>query len=452
MTFFKSLNKEQWTALGVSALSALMLLFGLSGGGSAGVGTLKSGADEPYNAQRPRYVELPSEKFEGYWGHNPFRIESAVKLPIPLIKVPEPREEEMPAPAFRPGPAWESYNALAAPLKYPTLSPGAPVIAEANLPAAADVADLCKIQEPEVAVKPDRRAERERVYALVKVKNGGQIEATRVEIAGDRWIGKRRTGGMLNLPVADVAEVLQNRTNEEQARFDSEHIHPGAREAEERLKLAQRSLDLGMIPEAREELKKAVEVRKDYLEAILALGQLAVDASDFETAIATYRAGLDAGAPAGELWYEIGQCLRTLSFQEGALVAFEKSVEAQPRLHRSRIALSRALAEAGQGQAAVDAATDFFTKLGNAPDTTAVQKAEASLARGLAYIRVGQLEKARADFADCLKALPDSDEALHGNGVAHAIEGQLPQAGPEFVKAIRANQYLSEAWRNPAAL
>src|SRR4029077_19981797 len=115
----------------------------------------------------------------------------------------------------------------------------------------------------------------------------------------------------------------------------------GAKEAEQHFALAQRALDLGMIPEAKDELKKAIEVRKDYLEAILQLGQMAVDASDFETAVGTYRAGIEAGGPAGELWYEIGRCSRLLGFAEGALVAFEKAVEAQPRLHRARIALAR---------------------------------------------------------------------------------------------------------------
>jgi tetratricopeptide (TPR) repeat protein len=452
MNFFKGLNKEQWTALGVTALSALMLLFGFSGGGTAGAGTLKSGAEEPYNGQKPRYVELPDERFERYWGKNPFRIESAVKLPIPPIKAPEPREEEMLAPVFRPHPAWENYNALASPVKYPTLQSGAPLIAEANLPAAAEVAELCKLQEPEVPVKPDRRAEREREIAVLKLRNGSPVEALKVEQAGPYYVGKRKNGNLLRIPIADVAEVLQNRTNEEQYKFDSEHLQPGGKEAEERFKLAQRCQDLGMIPEAKEELKKVLELRKDYLEAILLLGQIAVDSSDFETAIAAYRAGIDAGAPAGDLWYEIGRCLKMISFNEGALVAFEKAVEAQPRLHRARIALARALVDAGQGQAGVEAATDFFTKLGSAPDTTPAQRAEASLARGLAYIRVGQLEKARADFADCLKVDTANAEALNGNGAALALLGEFPQAGPEFVKAIRANQYLTEAWTNLAAL
>jgi tetratricopeptide (TPR) repeat protein len=452
MNFFKGLNKEQWTALGAAALSALMLLFGF-GGGASGASAPKGGSEEPYNAQKPRTAELPDEKFERYWGRNPFRIESAVKLPVPPLKAPEPREEEMLAPLIRPHPAWEAYNALASAVKYPTLVSGQPIVAEANLPAASEVAELCKLQEPEVVTKADRRAERERQFAEIKLRAGSTIKALKAEKIGDLIVGKRENGTTLRIPAGDtVGEILQNRTNEEQYHYDSERIRPGAKEAEERLKLAERCLDLGMVPEAREELKKCLEARKDYLEGILAMGRLAVESSDFETAVATYRAGIEAGAPAGDLWFEIGRCLKQLSFNEGALLAFEKAVEAQPRLHAARIALARALVDAGQGQAAVESATDFFTKLGNAPDTTPQQRADAALVRGLAYIRVGQLDKARADFADCLKVDPTNAEAINGNGAALALAGEFPQAGPEFVKAIRANQYLSEAWTNLAAL
>ncbi|HZF00118.1 MAG TPA: tetratricopeptide repeat protein [Planctomycetota bacterium] len=453
MNFFKGLNKEQWTAVVAVSLSSLLLLFGFSGGIAPAADSLKGGAEEPYNAVKARYVELPDEKFDRYWSKNPFRIESAVKLSVPVLNAPEPREEEMPAPVFRPHPAWELYNRLASPVKYPTLSIGAPLVAEANLPTAAELADLLKLPEPEAPVRPDRRAERERELAQVKLRNGNAFPAAKVEEAGDFYIVTRQQKGPAQRILrADVSEVLQNRTNEDQYRFESGGMKPGPKEGDERFKLAQRCIDLGMIPEAREELKKALELRKDFLDAILLQGQLAVDSSDFESAIATYRAGLDANAPAGELWYEIGRCLRTLSFAEGALVAFEKSVEAQPRLHRAKLAHARAMLDAGQPQAAADAAGDFFTKLGNSPDTTAAHRAEASLVRGLALVRLGQLEKARADFADCLKVDANNSEALNGNGAALALLGQFPQAGPEFAKAIRANQYQIEAWTNLAAL
>src|SRR6185503_3715189 len=226
----------------------------------------------------------------------------------------------------------------------------------------------------------------------------------------------------------------------------------GGKEAEERYKLAQKCVDQGMIPEAKAELKKAVEAKKDHLDAILLLGQLASDTSDFETALATYRAGLDAGASPGELWVEIGRVLRAISLHEGALAAFEKAVESQPRLHKGRILLARAHLEMGAHAAAIEAATDFFTKLGTAPDTTPAHRAEAYAVRGLAYVRAGQLDKARADFAETLKIEPANAEAINGAGAAFALEGQFPQAGPEFVKAIKANQYLVEAWTNLAAL
>src|SRR5436190_13597240 len=130
MNFFRGLNKEQWTSLVAIVLSCVFLLFGFGGGVSSAIGVPKGAAEEPYVALKPRYVELPDEKFEVYWKGRPiFNSESGQKLPTPLLKAPEPREEEMPVPPFRPGPAWELYNRLSSPLKYPMLTPGAPVVA-----------------------------------------------------------------------------------------------------------------------------------------------------------------------------------------------------------------------------------------------------------------------------------------------------------------------------------
>jgi tetratricopeptide (TPR) repeat protein len=455
MNFFRSLNKEQWTALSASAVCALMLLFGFSGGISPAAENAPSGAEETYEAQKQRHVELPDEKIDRYGGIGKiFQTESAVKLAIPLLKSPDPREEEMPAPAFRPGPVWESYNRLAVAVKYPVISATAPLIADANLLHGAEITELCKTPEPAATGRPDRRAEKEREFAIITMRSGKQIEVQ--AITGDYPEGvtfRDKAGKASRLPKSEVmGNLLYNRTYEDQYKVDSEKIKPGPKETDDRVKLARACLELGMIPEAKAELKKAIELKKDNMEAILLIGQVAVESADFETAIAAFRGGLDAGGPAGELWYEIGRCMRMLSFSEGALLAFEKAVEAAPRLHAARIALARALLEVGQHADAAAAATDFFTKLGAAPDTTPAQKAEASLVRGLAFVRGGQLDKAKADFADTIKVDPNNAEALNGNGAALALEGQFPQAVAEFVKAIKANQYLTEAWTNLATL
>lgn len=455
MNFFRGLNKEQWTAIAAAAISALMLLFGFSGQGAPASDAPKSAAEEPYVPLKARYVELPDEKFERYWtGKKIFNTESAVKLPVPVLKAPEPREEEMPVPPFRPGPAWEVYNKLPGTLKYPMLSPGTPAIAEANLPTAAEVADLVKLPEPESTAKPDLRDKKEREFAIIKLKSGAQWEVGEItdpNVAGFVMY-KDKAGARKRVSLSEVNEILTNNTNEKQYGIDAAKIQSGPKEVDERLKLAQWCVDRGMMPEARAEAKKAFEAKRDSAEAIAFLGNLAAEASDFETAIATYKAGIDAGASAGELWYEIGRSLRAMAFYEGALAAMEKAVEINPRLHRAKIGLARALLEMGNAQAAADSATDFFTKLGSSPDTTAAHRAEATLVRGLAHLRLGHLEKARSDFAETLKVDPANAEALNGTGAAFAYEGQFPQAGPEFVKAIRANQYHTEAWTNLAAL
>lgn len=455
MDFFRGLNKEQWTALTTISWSGILLLFGFAGGAPLPEGFPRSGAEEPYVVQRPRYVELPDDKFERYWnGKRIFNIESAVKPPVPPLKAPEPREEEMPIVAFRPGPAWEIYNRLPAPSKYPMLVPNAPAVAEANLPTAAEIGELSKLEEPAAAAHPDQRNQRDREIAIIYFKNKSRVDA--VELLGNvgEWITFKDTkGNRGRRPAADVLKIEDNYTKERQIQIESEKLQKyGSGEPEERLKLAQKCVEWGMLPEARAELKRALEVRKDYLDAIVALGQLDVEASNFDGAIATYRAGMDAGAPAGELWFEIGKCLRAISFHDGALQAFEKAVENQPRLHRGRIMLSRELLDTGNAQGAVDAATDFFTKLGNSPDTTPQFRGEAFTARGLALVRLGLLEKAHADFGEAIKIDANNAEALNGNGAAFAAEGQYPQAGPEFVKAIRANQYLTEAWTNLVSL
>jgi tetratricopeptide (TPR) repeat protein len=457
MNFFRSLNKEQWTALVAVALSCLFLLLGFGGGYAPASELPKGAAEEPYLPVKPRYVELPDEKFERYWtGKKIFRDEAGQKLPVPILKAPEPREEEMPVPPFRPGPIWELYNKLSSPLRYPMLTPGAPAVAEANLPTTAEVAELSKMEEPAQASRPDLRDRREREFAVITLKSSGKALADVTEITGEPpgyVFYKDKQGKSRRIDRSLVQEpLLYNNTNEKQYLIDSENIRSGPKEVEERVKLSQWCLERGMLPEAKAEVKKAFEVRKDNLDVILMMGRLAVESSDFETAIATYRAGMDAGAPAGELWYEIGRCLRAISLHEGALGAFEKAVEAQPRLHHARLALARAYLDSGNHAAAIEGATDFFTKLGASPDTTAAHRAEASLVRGLAQLRAGQLDRARADFAETLKTEPANAEALNGNGAAFALEGQLPQAGPEFVKAIRANQYLTEAWTNLAAL
>ena len=83
MNFFRSLNKEQWTALVAVGLSCLFLLFGFGGGSAPASELPKNAAEEPYVALKPRYVELPDEKFERYYtGKKIFNMTVALGLSV----------------------------------------------------------------------------------------------------------------------------------------------------------------------------------------------------------------------------------------------------------------------------------------------------------------------------------------------------------------------------------
>lgn len=159
MNLLRALNKEQWTAVGAAALALLLLAGGFAGGVSP-EGEIPSGG-APYDYERPSLtgLELPDEAFERYWqGRNPMPEQAVSRLALPYLKAPEPREAELAAPPFRPGPATDAYNRLSTKAKYPALEAGAPVAAEP--PAAAEVQALLKLEEPEAKSQADRRHER----------------------------------------------------------------------------------------------------------------------------------------------------------------------------------------------------------------------------------------------------------------------------------------------------
>ena len=101
---------------------------------------------------------------------------------------------------------------------------------------------------------------------------------------------------------------------------------------------------------------------------------------------------------------------------------------------------------------ALATANDFMARVASAPDTTPASKAEGFLLRGLAALRGGDLTAARTDLDQALKIEAQNGEALNGLGVASAVDGSFKDAGARFVEAIKANQYVIEAWTNLGTL
>ncbi|HEX7900638.1 MAG TPA: tetratricopeptide repeat protein [Planctomycetota bacterium] len=450
MNALKTLNKEQWAAAVGIVVGALMLLTGVAGGLSVQSEVPQAGAEIRYEKLPSRYVELPDEKFERYWKKNLGTTSVASRLPIPYLRAPEPREEDLAAPLFRPSPATEAYNKAPAKVKYPVLTPGAPVIPDAQLPPPADVQALVKLAEPEIQSKPDRRGEQERPFAILTHVSGKKYEGKVIADAQGIVRFKDKTGASFNFPKAEVKELLGDDTFEQLYRKESKAIPAGPKGAEARIKLARKLLDWGMTREAREELALAMEAKPDFLDGTLFSVQLMIEASDFEGALAALDAAEESGS--ADVYYEKGRILRLLGLHEGAVNAFDRAVEISPRHAAARVALARAQLDAGRPGEAEAAANNFIVKMGALQDVAARLKAEAHALRGTAALRAGQIEKAKADAAESLKIDAQGAEAANLLGAALAFDGQWQAAGAEFVKAIRADQYLTDAWTNLATL
>ena len=455
MNLLRSLNKEQWTAVAAAAL-ALLLMAGALGGRPAGAQIPTGGAPYEYERTPARFVDLPDDKFDRYWqGRSLVKPESTQRLPLPYLKAPEPREEDPAAPLFRPGPSAEAYNKGAFKAKYLTLAPagGPPVIPEGQLPAALELQSLAKMEEPEAKMRVDRRLERERQTAFLELKTGTKYEGELLSVPGTSpVVFKDKSGARITVKLDEIKTLLESITWEEQIRRLSQAIPPGPKAAEQRLALAQKALGLGMIPEAREEARKALEIRKDYFEAGVFLVQLFMELSDFEGALGVVDQALQAGGGSADLHYGAGRILQAMGVPEGALAAYDRALEASPRHGRAKAALARTWLELGKAQEAEAAASDFIGKLLTAPETPAAAKAEAFLVRGLARLRTGDAAKALADVGEALVLDPPPAEAIVVKGAILALEGSWQAAAQEFVKAIRADQYQIDAWTNLAAL
>ena len=111
MNALKRLNKEQWTALAAVILGGFLLLLGFAGEVMPGAETLPTGAGRFYERLRLQESEIPDGKAERYLqGRRIFTTHSVTKLPVPVLQPPQPREEDLPAPLFRPGPVLQAYN------------------------------------------------------------------------------------------------------------------------------------------------------------------------------------------------------------------------------------------------------------------------------------------------------------------------------------------------------
>lgn len=145
-----------------------------------------------------------------------------------------------------------------------------------------------------------------------------------------------------------------------------------------------------------------------------------------------------------DLHLRLGELYAALSYHERALISYAAAFQLEPAKPVPRVAVARArldLRETGNALAEIQALL-----LGGGP-----QDPDALVVLALALLRRGQALEAEEALTKALAIRPVDAEALNALGVALELQGK-PEAPAKFLAAIKANQYLIDAWLNLATL
>ena len=472
MNFLKRFNKEQAICGGGLALAFGLLLLGATSGSPVEPVKKPVEQERTYKGPPARSAEFVSEKFEEYWkGRNPFEGAATSQLPIPDVKGPEPRIEDLAVPSLRPAPTFETLNSpkTAVSVRYRFLTPGAPSVASADLPTQAEFDELKAMVEPEMPATLDKRGEKDVPEDVVHFRNGPPKTGTATILEKENQIlivvKVGTSQNVLRFPLTDIAKdpddpreywIEKAWTNDEKWKKKSEKLAAG--DLAKHLKLARWARDKGMVPEAKQSYRMAIDAAKasanfkaDFLGAARELGELMQARSDFNGALGLYLEAAQATQfDKAEFLSRAGDCLRAVGLVEGAADYYQRSTEESPRHVRGRVACGRALLELDRDSLA----RQVMAMLPNfvVRETPLADQVEGQIVTGLLALKAGDFRGARTSFDAALKLDANSAEAKNGLGVVTVLEGNVKDGAALFVQALKANQYFIDAWLNLGSL
>jgi len=465
MKFLRAFNREQLT-LAAALILALLLLTSMFGGGAVAAPRQLRPVERTYTGPPASAAEYVTDKFPLYWeGRDIFQAVVVDKLQVPDIKPPTPRPEALVLPPLRPGPAFDSLNRSGVPVKYRPVVAGAPSVQATDLPADPELAELKSLAEPEVPFVPDRRMEKTREHDLIHLTNNRPPLEGRIIVKtakGVTFKGKDGTTGG-EIPWLDIAKdkkgepwIEHGWTHEQEYKFRAEKVKSG--DVAGRIELAQWCRDVGMVAEAKQEYRAAIEAlrargdfQKVFFEAVAQAGDLMRETADFDGAAALYSDVMKwTPFERAEMAGRLGDAMRSIGILEGALAAYRASLDASPRYTRGRAMLARTLLELGRDAEALSTVAELFAKYGDT--VKPAERVDANAAKGLALLRSGDLRGALEAFQEILKQDARNAEAINAVGVIHVLNGQVKEGAAQFVAAIRANQYAGDAWLNLGGL
>ncbi|MEI8383199.1 MAG: tetratricopeptide repeat protein, partial [Planctomycetota bacterium] len=152
----------------------------------------------------------------------------------------------------------------------------------------------------------------------------------------------------------------------------------------------------------------------------------------------------------GELWREIGEPQLAESDFDEALRLIDVALREEPKLEAFNLR-DRAFARYTKGLVE-NAITDLDEAIAKAAENPSFRSVLLTM-RGMAWRRLGDLDKAEADFAYALEFDPENATAFSERGRLHIMRADFAIAIADFDKSIRLNPkhpilYASRAYAN----
>jgi tetratricopeptide (TPR) repeat protein len=205
------------------------------------------------------------------------------------------------------------------------------------------------------------------------------------------------------------------------------HVHDANREPEQAI----------------DSLERALEIRPDYLPALIQLAQVQLDENRLEDAESLFRGALELDAGCAAAWLGLGK----IASSRRDFATAVQHLEAARRLAPAATEINYPLGVAYRGLGELEKAASFLEQRGpvraevNDPVMGEVRGLTRGVQtfqnRGSAYFEEGQYELARAEFERAVEADPADPGARINLGLTLAILGDGAQARRALEEALR---------------
>lgn len=256
-------------------------------------GMLMTGSVEiPEFSPRPREAasippvtaEGVDPRFDNYWfDPNPFAVETASRLPIPMLPSPDRPSAPMAAPTFAPAPAAELTSGAGLG-EFFDFKPGAPPLAAAWAPNAETMQKLDAIVLPNPAEEKDLRDDRDVEWDTFHMKSGTTYEGIIVDETPTEYkVNIKNTSRLQIVQKENLDTFVSRATNLEKYEAAKKMLKPSDYKAH--LQWAGWCREKGMVAEAIVMYEAARRLQPRETESIDALAELYDRSGRYEDAV-----------------------------------------------------------------------------------------------------------------------------------------------------------------------